>query len=71
VVDGLRDHVRLRGASTVGRSRDLDAIRAEHVAIRDALRAADGAAASAAMRAHLLETARLLGCRTPEVDWPG
>jgi DNA-binding GntR family transcriptional regulator len=73
VVDGLRDHVRLQGASTVGRSRDLAAIRAEHVAIRDALRAGDADAAAAAMRAHLLATARLLvtqeGAAPPDLDW--
>ena len=72
-VDQLRDHVRLRGASTVGRSRDLDAIHAEHVAIRDALRARDPAAAGAAMRAHLLATGTLLvaqeGGDAPAFDW--
>jgi DNA-binding GntR family transcriptional regulator len=60
IVSQLRDHVRFRGASTVGRSRDLDAIRSEHVAILDALRARDPRAAADAMRAHLLETGRLL-----------
>jgi DNA-binding GntR family transcriptional regulator len=73
IVDRLRDHVRLRGASTVGRSRDLDAILAEHVAIRDALRARDADAAAAAMRAHLLATGRLLvsqeGGEPPDLDW--
>jgi DNA-binding GntR family transcriptional regulator len=60
VVAQLRDAVRFRGASTVGRSRDLGAILAEHDAIMAALRARDGAAAAAAMRAHLLSTGRLL-----------
>lgn len=72
-VDQLRDHVRLRGASTVGTSRDLEAIHAEHVAIRDALRARDADAAGAAMRAHLLSTGTLLvaqeGGSTPHLDW--
>jgi DNA-binding GntR family transcriptional regulator len=60
IVSQLRDHVRFRGASTVGRSRDLDAIRSEHVAILEALHARDPRAAADAMRAHLLETGRLL-----------
>jgi DNA-binding GntR family transcriptional regulator len=72
-VDQLRDQVRLRGASTVGRSRDLEAIHAEHVAIRDALRARDAAAAGAAMRAHLVATGTLLvaqeGGGPPVLDW--
>jgi DNA-binding GntR family transcriptional regulator len=72
-VDQLRDHVRLRGASTVGRSRDLATIHAEHVAIRDALRAGDAAAAAEAMRAHLVATGILLvaqeGGAAPELDW--
>jgi DNA-binding GntR family transcriptional regulator len=72
-VDQLRDQVRLRGASTVGRSRDLPAIHAEHVAIRDALRARDPDRAAAAMRAHLVATGRLLvaqeGGDEPELDW--
>jgi DNA-binding GntR family transcriptional regulator len=71
-VDQLRDHVRMRGASTVGRSRDLAAIHAEHVAIRDALRARDAQAAAAAMRAHLLVTGTLLMRQEgaePDIDW--
>ena len=72
-VDQLRDQVRLRGASTVGRSRDLATIIREHVAIRDALRARDAAAAATAMRAHLVATGRLLvaqeGGGEPELDW--
>jgi DNA-binding GntR family transcriptional regulator len=72
-VDQLRDQVRLRGASTVGRSRDLATIHAEHVTIREALRARDKEAAAAAMRAHLVATGRLLvaqeGGAAPELDW--
>jgi DNA-binding GntR family transcriptional regulator len=60
IVSQLRDLVRFRGASTVGRSRDLEAILIEHVTILDALRAGDADAAARAMRAHLLETGRLL-----------
>ncbi len=60
IVSQLRDLVRFRGASTVGRSRDLQAILAEHVVILDALRAGDADAAAEAMGAHLVETGRLL-----------
>jgi DNA-binding GntR family transcriptional regulator len=60
IVSQLRDLVRFRGASTVGRSRDLQAILAEHVVILDALRARDAEGAAEAMRAHLVETGRLL-----------
>jgi DNA-binding GntR family transcriptional regulator len=75
VVAQLRDHVRSAAASTVGRSRDLHAIHAEHVGIRDALHAGDGAAAAEAMRAHLTTTARMLvaqeGGGDPDLDWAG
>ena len=60
VVARLRDAVRGRGASTVGRSRELAEILAEHEAILAALRTGDGAAAAAAMRAHLRRTGELL-----------
>ncbi|MEA2276539.1 MAG: hypothetical protein QOC78_1499 [Solirubrobacteraceae bacterium] len=60
LVGQLRDLVRFRGASTVGRSRDLRAIHAEHVEVMAALRARDAPAAAERMRAHLLNTARLL-----------
>lgn len=59
-VSQLRDLVRARGASTVGQSRGLDAVLAEHVAILDALHARDPDAAAAAMREHLMNTGRLL-----------
>jgi DNA-binding GntR family transcriptional regulator len=59
-VSQLRDVVRHRGASTVGRGRDLETILAEHVVVLDALRAGDPAAAARAMRRHLEETGRLL-----------
>jgi len=48
VVDSLRDQTRVRGLSTVGRTRDLRAIVAEHQAIYQAAR--DGSAARAAQR---------------------
>ena len=60
IVSQLRDFVRFRGASTVGRSRDMQAILSEHVVVLDALRGRDAKAAAAAMRAHLVETGRLL-----------
>ncbi len=59
-ISRLRDVVRHRGASMVGRGRDLGAILAEHVVILEALRARDPAAAAQAMRRHLDETGRLL-----------
>lgn len=59
-VRSLRDHVRLEVGTTVGRSRDLDAILGEHRVIMAALRERDAEAAAAAMRDHLRTTARLL-----------
>ena len=63
IVAGLRDTVRGRGASTVGRSRSLDEIQAEHGAILDALRAGDADRAGAAMRYHLRRTGDLLAAQ--------
>jgi DNA-binding GntR family transcriptional regulator len=60
IVARLRDTVRGRGASTVGRSRSLEEILAEHAAILDALRAGDADRAAAAMRYHLRRTGDLL-----------
>jgi DNA-binding GntR family transcriptional regulator len=60
IVGQLRDVVRFRGASTVGRSRDLETILTEHVAILDALRARDAGTAARAMREHLVNTGGLL-----------
>lgn len=60
IVRQLRGLVRFRGASTVGRSRDLHAIVAEHERIEDRLRARDAEGAAAAMREHLLTTGGLL-----------
>jgi DNA-binding GntR family transcriptional regulator len=56
----LRDAVRGRGASTVGRSRDLGAILAEHEAILAALQARKPKRSARAMREHLHSTGRLL-----------
>lgn len=62
-VAGLRDAVRGRGASTVGRSRSLEEIQAEHAAILEALRAGEGDRAGAAMRYHLRRTGDLLAAQ--------
>jgi DNA-binding GntR family transcriptional regulator len=79
VVGSLRDFVRFRGASTVGRGRDLRAIYDEHVRILDALRAGDPEAVGAAMRDHLVHTRELLlaadpagegGVDADELPWP-
>jgi DNA-binding GntR family transcriptional regulator len=59
-VAALRDAVRGRGASTVGRSRSLEEILGEHRAILEALRAGDADRAAAAMRYHLRRTGDLL-----------
>jgi len=56
----LRDAVRGRGASTVGRSRGLPEILGEHRAIHEALQAGDAERAAAAMRYHLRRTGDLL-----------
>jgi DNA-binding GntR family transcriptional regulator len=74
-IDSLRDHVRFRVGSTVGRSRDLATILAEHQEIMRCLREVDAAAAAAAMREHLRNTGRLLlqqaeaGAAQLELDW--
>jgi DNA-binding GntR family transcriptional regulator len=65
VVGSLRDFVRFRGASTVGRGRDLRAIYDEHVRILQALRAGDADAVGAAMRDHLVHTRTLLVAADP------
>lgn len=67
-VSQLRDLVRFRGASTVGRSRDLETIHGEHVRILGGLRAGDPAVAATAMREHLETTGRMLLAQ--EVDGP-
>lgn len=59
-VDGLRDLVLVRGASTAGKSRTLADIADEHREILDLVREGDGHGAAAAMRAHIRHTAELL-----------
>ena len=67
-VGGLRDQTRLRGISTVGRSRRLETILAEHEQIFDAAQRGDGPGAAAAMARHLTTTRDLLLAQetTPE-----
>jgi DNA-binding GntR family transcriptional regulator len=60
IVDSLRDQTRVRGLSTVGRTRDLKAIVAEHQAIYDAARVGWAEQAAQAMERHLLITEELL-----------
>ena len=60
LVSNLRDITRTLGASTVDRSRDLDAIAAEHEPIVAAIAAGDAGAAAEAMRHHVSHTGKLL-----------
>lgn len=59
-VDRLRDLVLIRGVSTVGRSRTLRDIVAEHRAVLEGIEAADPKRAAAAMAAHVSHTGRLI-----------
>ncbi|NIH81527.1 GntR family transcriptional regulator [Amycolatopsis viridis] len=59
-VDSLRDMVLLRGTSTVDTSRSLADILAEHEAIFALIESGKAGEAAECMRAHLLNTARLL-----------
>jgi DNA-binding GntR family transcriptional regulator len=69
ILESLRDQTRVRGLSTVGRSRDLRAIVAEHQAIYAAARAGRAAQAAQAMERHLLITEELLrGQVSADVD---
>ena len=60
IVESLRDQTRVRGFSTVGRSRDLEAICAEHEAIDAAVRDGRDGRAAQALERHLLITEELL-----------
>lgn len=60
IIYRLRDQVRLHGASTVGRTRTLASVLAEHAMIYEPVAARDAEAAARAMRRHLLNTAELL-----------
>ena len=59
-VGTLRDQMRQLGPSTVGRTRSLTAILAQHVAILDAFEAGDGDRTADAMRDHIISTGVLL-----------
>lgn len=59
-VDSLRDLQMIRGASTEGRTRELDEIYRDHEAIYDHVVAGDARAAALAMREHIATTSRLL-----------
>lgn len=59
-VERLRDQTRVRGITTVGRSRRLEAILAEHDAVFARVRAGEAAAAADAMARHLTTTRDLL-----------
>lgn len=60
ILESLRDQTRVRNLSTVGRSRDLRAIVAEHKAIYEAVRRGHPLEAAQAMERHLLITEELL-----------
>jgi DNA-binding GntR family transcriptional regulator len=64
-VDSLRDQTRVRGISTVGRSRPLKEIITEHRRIFRFVKSGDAAGASAAMAKHIERTYQLL--RSQEV----
>jgi DNA-binding GntR family transcriptional regulator len=59
-VDTLRDMVLVRGVTTAGRARSLEAIVAEHRAILDRVEAGDADGTAAALGAHIEQTSRLL-----------
>jgi DNA-binding GntR family transcriptional regulator len=60
VIENLRDAIRLVAASTIGTSRTLDEVHAEHTPIVDSIEAGDPGAAADAMKQHLIRTGRLL-----------
>ncbi len=62
IIDGLRTTTALLGPPTTAGGRTLTAIHAEHEPLVTAVLSRDGAAAEAAMRAHLEATGALLAC---------
>ena len=59
-VDTLRDMVLVRGVTTAGRARTLDAIVAEHRVILERVEAGDSDGTAIALQDHIEQTARLL-----------
>jgi DNA-binding GntR family transcriptional regulator len=59
-VGSLRDQTRVRGISTVGRSRPLAAILREHRRIHDCVKRGDAAGTAAALADHIENTRELL-----------
>lgn len=69
-VDTLRDMVLVRGVTTAGRARSLEAIVGEHRAILERVEAGDAEGTAAALRAHIEQTARLLIAQEQDVLEP-
>jgi DNA-binding GntR family transcriptional regulator len=59
-IDTLRDLQQVRGASTVGVTRDFQDVYQDHLDIYERITAGDAAGAAAAMKNHIALTARLL-----------
>jgi DNA-binding GntR family transcriptional regulator len=69
-VDTLRDMVLVRGVTTAGRARSLEAIVAEHRAILDQVEAGDPDGTAAAVSAHIEHTAQLLIAQEQDLPEP-
>lgn len=69
-VGGLRDQTRVRGISTVGRSRRLETILAEHEVVFAHVQAGAAQAAADAMARHLSTTRELLLAQDPPATTP-
>ncbi len=69
-VDTLRDMVLVRGVTTAGRGRSLDAIVAEHRAILEHIEGGDAAGAAEALGAHIGRTFDLLVAQEQDAAEP-